>query len=122
SPTATAAVLPATLTGPRTCDPQIDTADAPLVATGPVTSESWTTSRPPSATLTGPLTVASIRHNPPAPAVTGPSCRPVIVCPHEGSMEAWRDHTSHGSTRPRSPARTTLVGSSTVKLPFSELA
>lgn len=121
SPTATLAVVPATVTRPSMRDPQIDTTEASAVVTGPVTSESWTMSRPPSSTLIEPLTVASMRHSPPAPAVTAPSCVPVIVCSQEGSMVTFRDQTYHGSTRPRSPAATTVVGPSTVKLPFSEL-
>ena len=122
SPTETPAVLPATVTRPSMCDPQIATTEAPVVVTGPVMVESWTMSWPPSSTVIEPSTVASIRHSPPAPAVTSPSWVPVIVCSQEGSTVTLRDHTSHGSTRPRSPAATTVVGSSTVKLPFSLFA
>src|SRR5699024_5902700 len=73
SPTATLAVVPATVTLPSTCDPQTDTTEAASVVTDPAISESWTMSWPPSSTVTGPSTVASIRHSPPAPAVTAPS-------------------------------------------------
>src|SRR5699024_5735639 len=121
SPTATLAVVPATVTLPSTCDPQTDTTEAASVVTVPGISESWTMSWSPSSAVTGPSTVASIRHSPPAPAVTAPSWVPVIVWSQEGSMVTFRDQTSQGATRPRSPATTTSVGSSTVKLPFSEL-